>query len=620
MQDFYLFYRISNMVMMMSRKVPEEIVKQITANNDIVDIVSQHVKLSRRGRNYFGLCPFHGEDTPSFSVSPEKQIFHCFGCGKGGNVITFVMEIQSLSFLDALQYLAEQSGDTIPREYTSFQSKQTLSEDEKNILSAYEWSTKLYHHVLKHTKDGSEARIYLENRGFSENAIEHFQIGFSPNKNEFLPTFLKGKGFNLEKLVENGLLSSNDGNSFFDRMLGRVIFPIKNHQGKIVGFGGRSIDPHHEPKYLNSPDSKLFQKGKLLFNFHEARKHIQKFDQVIIFEGFVDVIKAFQSGVVNSVATLGTSLSDHHVNLLKRYASDIVICFDGDLAGKKASYRAANMINQAGLSVRIANLPNEMDPDEYINKYGGEKFRENIIARAESFVNFSLNFLKNDYNLSINHERLQYVEKALDIIAKVDHAVERDLYLKELEESFGFNRATLEEEITKRRRIMTRNKDKHKFDNKKIPNQIWNTQQKIPHAYEKAERELIAHMLQDPYLAERVQNQIGASFNIEEHQVLVTYLYAFYEEENEPNISRFIERLPDESTKQIVTSLAMLPISESLSNEALEDYLNAIIYEQKINKEINKLQQMLKQAEGENDPKTAAIIGTKIIELKKKSK
>src|SRR5690625_3789946 len=261
------------MVIKLMRKIPEELIDEVTTSKDIVDIVSQNIKLTRRGINYFGLCPFHGEDTPSFSVSPEKQIFHCFGCGKGGNVITFIMEIESLPFVEAVQHLANQKGILIPEQYVNQSEKGDIPSTESDILQAYEWSTKLFHHVLNHTTDGSNALNYLKNRGFTKEAIEQFQVGYSPNKHDFLSTFLKGKGFELDKLAKNGLLSTSDGNSFSDRMFSRVVFPIKNHQGKIVGFGGRSIDSNLEPKYLNSPDSSIFQKGKLLFNFYEARKH-----------------------------------------------------------------------------------------------------------------------------------------------------------------------------------------------------------------------------------------------------------------------------------------------------------------------------------------------------------
>ncbi|GEL78306.1 DNA primase [Tenuibacillus multivorans] len=604
----------------MVNKISQETIDQITDNNNIVDVISEYIKLTKRGRNYFGLCPFHGEDTPSFSVSPEKQIFHCFGCGKGGNVASFMMEIEQISFTEALKKLADKSGDQLPQEWLSQNQDRQYSSDQHDVLQAYEWSTKLFHHVLKHTKDGKDALNYLKNRGFSEEAIEHFQLGFSPRKDQFLAKFLQGKGFKPEKLQEYGLINSRDGNTFFDRFQGRVIFPIHNHQGKVVGYGGRSMVDDEQPKYLNSPESTLFQKGKILYNFHQARKHFQKSNTVVLFEGYADVIKAHQAGVYHAVATMGTSLSDTHVKILKQYVDEVIICFDGDKAGKNASYRTANMLKKAGLNARIANVPNEMDPDEYIEKFGSEPFRKQVIESAESYVAFALQYIKKDYNLNVDHDRVQYVEKSLDIIATVNQAVERDFHLKELEETFNLDRNTLNQEIEIRRRIMRRTKDNDihvRKSNVHQPN--WNQNQKIYSAYENAERHLIAHMLQDAYISNRVQQRLGSVFNIEEHQVLVTYLYAYYEEGNEPNVSRLIERLPEDSIKQLATELAVLPINESLNDQELEDYFIAIQKEHEWSKEIRKLKQMLKQAEKENDPQSAARIGMKIIELKKNS-
>lgn len=603
----------------MADRIPQETIDQITKNNNIVDVISDYIKLTKKGRNYFGLCPFHGEDTPSFSVSPEKQIYHCFGCGKGGNVTSFIMEIENLSFIEALKHLASKSGDSFPEEWVNRQQTSNYSSEEQSVLDAYEWSNKLFHHVLKHTKDGKDALNYVKNRGFSDAAIEEFQIGYSPNKSQFLSAFLKGKGFTLENLAQYGLLSSRDGNSFFDRFQGRVIFPIHNHQGKIVGYGGRSIEDHVEPKYLNSPESKLFQKGKLLYNFHKARRYFQKLNQVVLFEGYADVIKAYQAGVNNSVATMGTSLSETHAKILSHYVDEVIICYDGDSPGREASYKTAKIIKKAGMNARVANVPNEMDPDDYFELHGPEAF-QNLIQSAESYVSFALQYIKKNFNLNTDHDRIQYVEKALDIIATVDQAVERDFYLNDLEETFKLDRATLLQEIDNRRRIMQRSKehDNH-VKNKSIEHNKWNKPQKLYSAYQNAERHLIAHMLQDAYVADRVQNRLGASFNIEDHQVLVTYLYAYYEEGNEPNVSRFVERLNDESIKHLAAELALIPINEEMSDQELDDYIRAVKREGESSHELRTLKQMLKQAEKENDHQSAAKIGMKIIELKKRN-
>ncbi len=605
--------------MKMANRIPQETIDQIINNNNIVDVISDYIKLTKKGRNYFGLCPFHGEDTPSFSVSPEKQIFHCFGCGKGGNVTSFIMEIENLSFIEAIKHLADKSGDSLPDEWLNRQQGPAYSNEDQSVLKAYEWSNKLFHHVLKHTKDGKDALNYLKNRGFSEEAIEHFQIGYSPRKDQFLSTFLKGKGFEVENLVQYGLLSSRDGNTFFDRFQGRVIFPIHNHQGKIIGYGGRSIQDDIQPKYLNSSESKFFHKGKILYNFHQARRHFQKLNQVVLFEGYADVIKAYQAGVYHAVATMGTSLSDTHVKILKQYVDEVIICFDGDSPGKEASYKSAKLVNDAGMNARVANVPNEMDPDEYFEKHGSEAFQK-LIQSAESYVAFSLQYIKKNYNLNTDHDRVQYVEKALDIIATVNQAVERDFYLNELEETFKLDRSTLLQEIDSRRRIMRRSKDNDNHVKKKsFEHNNWNKPQKLFSAYQNAERHLIAHMLQDPYIADRVQNRLGASFNLEDHQVLVTYLYAYYEEGNEPNVSRFVERLNDGSIKQLAVELALMPINDELSEQELDDYIHVIKKERDSSPELRTLKQMLKQAEKENDHQSAARIGMKIIELKKKN-
>lgn len=286
-------------------KVPEEVIDRLLSTSDIVDVISEYIQLTKKGRNFFGLCPFHGENTPSFSVSQEKQIFHCFGCGKGGNALRFLMEIESIHFTEAIQLLARKSGEEISGEWFIQPQESYYSEEQEGVLQAYDWSAKLFHHVLKHTSDGKAGLNYLKKRGFEPETIEEFQLGFSPDRNEFLAAFLKGKGYKLEQLAEYGLIQSNNQGSYYDRFQDRVIFPIKNHQGKIIAFGGRAFKEHQEPKYLNSPESKLFHKGRVLYNFHLARKHFQKEKEVILFEGYMDVIKAYQAGVYNAVCHFG---------------------------------------------------------------------------------------------------------------------------------------------------------------------------------------------------------------------------------------------------------------------------------------------------------------------------
>src|SRR5699024_5846232 len=345
------------MVVQMPYKIPDDIIEKIRKSNDIVEVVGEYVQLKKQGRNFFGLCPFHGEKTPSFSVTPEKQIFHCFGCGKGGNVITFLMEMEDYSFYEALAFLANRAGVEIPEAFS--QKGQVNSGEYSDILSAHNWLAKLYHHLLKHAKDGEEGYQYIKDRAIRDETIDVFQLGFAPNVKDFTAEFLAKKGFHRQELVKAGLLSIQEDNSVTDRFRGRVIFPIRNHLGKTIAFAGRSMT-NHDPKYLNSPEYELFQKGKMLYNFDLAKKHIRKKNEAVLFEGYMDVISAWQAGVKNGVATMGTSLTEFQARLLRRYVDTIILCYDADRAGQDATYKAAKLLRQAGCRVKVANLKDNL--------------------------------------------------------------------------------------------------------------------------------------------------------------------------------------------------------------------------------------------------------------------
>ena len=371
----------------MYAEISEDIIERIRSENDIVDVVEEYVSLKKQGRNYFGLCPFHGEKSPSFSVTKEKQIFHCFGCGKGGNVITFLMEIESLNFLEAVRILADKVNISLPEQHNSYRQSRAVSEETENILSAYDWLTKYYYHLLKYSDDGKIGKQYLLDRGITEDTLDAFQLGYATTNSDFTVEFLLKKGFHQQSLVKAGLLSTRNNQEFTDVFRGRIIFPIRNHLGRVVAFGGRAFQGE-EPKYLNSPEHELFQKGNILYNFDAAKKHIRKTKEAVIFEGYMDVLAAHQAKVVNGVATLGTALTTNQAKLLQRYVDTVVICYDADQAGIHASYQAAVLLRQHGCEVKIANMPDKMDPDEYIKAYGGNNFKEQVIDRSDSFFQF----------------------------------------------------------------------------------------------------------------------------------------------------------------------------------------------------------------------------------------
>ncbi|WP_090871496.1 DNA primase [Oceanobacillus limi] len=601
----------------MSNQIPEDVIEDIRKSNDIVDVIGEYVQLKKQGRNYFGLCPFHGEKTPSFSVTQEKQIFHCFGCGKGGNVVSFIMEIESFSFFEAIKHLADRSGVSLPE--TAVQRDSTLSQESQSMLSAYDWLTKLYHHLLRYTKDGKDGYRYFRDRGITDETIDTFQLGFAPNIKDFTATFLEKKGFHQQLLIKSGILTLKDDDSVSDRFRGRVIYPIRNHLGKTVAFGGRTITDQG-PKYLNSSESELFHKGRILYNFDLAKKHIRKTNEVILFEGQMDVISSYQAGINNVVATMGTALTESQAKLLRRYVDKVIICYDADHAGIEATYKAATLLQSVGCQVKIARMNNGMDPDEFIRENGADSFRTEVIETSDTFLTFYMNYLKKDYNLSLEGDRIQYIEMVIKELAKIDSPIEREYYVKELSNEYGLMMDTLLEQVHTYREKSSSPKDKSTKERytKKVQNQY--QKRKLLPAYHNAERKLLAYMLQDRTITDKVQEELGASFNIDEHKIIATHLYAYYEEGLPVDVSLFVERLTDEKLKHLVIELAMLPVYEEISDAEINDYIRIIRSQSSEVASIKQLKDEQRLAEQQQDPIKAAQIAMQIIELKKQVK
>ncbi len=604
----------------MVERISDQLVEEIRSSIDIVDVVGEYVQLKKQGRNYFGLCPFHSENTPSFSVTQDKQIFHCFGCGKGGNVYTFIMEMEGYSFGQALRLLAEKAGKQLPQISTSSESNQ--SDEANQILEAYQWLSKLYHHLLYHSKDGKDGLKYLKERGFTDQTIEKFQLGFSPHAKEFIAEFLEKKGYHRQTMVKAGLLAVNDRDEYYDRFQGRIIFPIRNHIGKCIGFGGRTIT-HQEPKYLNSAESSLFQKGKLFYNFDLARSSIRKEGVAVLFEGYADVIAAYQADVSNGIATLGTSLTDTQARLLRRYVDTVLLCYDGDDAGLEATYKASQLLMKYGCNVKIAALPYGLDPDDFIKDYGADKFKNDVIEAGKTYMAFMIDYLKKDFKLHQEGDRIQYIERVMDEIAKLEKPIEREYYMNELVNEYNISMEVLTEELKSRMR--TNNKaipDKHSQTGhtKEINQQKSRKRKKLLPAYVNAERQLLKYMLQDHTIAEQVRNDLGVSFNIDDHKVIATYLYGFYENGHEANVSQFLASFEDGAIRKLVVELSMDFMEWEISEQEIDDYIRLIKSEQDENQRIKELIQLQKNAERQNDPIKAAELAMEILRIKKEMK
>ncbi|WP_077618837.1 DNA primase [Bacillus sinesaloumensis] len=599
----------------MGYRIPEETIEKIRSSVDIVDVISEYVQLKKQGRNYFGLCPFHGENTPSFSVAPDKQIFHCFGCGAGGNVFSFLMDLEGYSFSEAASTLAKKANIDL----SDFEQPSAVAEkntDVSKMQEAHELLKKFYHHLLLNTKEGERALEYLTNRGFTREIIEKFEIGYSLDSWDFATKFLQKRGFRPEMMERAGLLvKKEDTGTFFDRFRNRIMFPIWDHQGKTIAFSGRVLDKGQEPKYLNSPETLIFNKSKTLYNFHQARLAIRKQQQVVLFEGFADVIAADTADVPNAIGTMGTSLTDEHVKIIRRNVESVVICYDSDNAGLEAALRASTMLTNAGCYVRISTMPNGMDPDDYIKKYGAEKFKNDVIGASLTIMAFKMQYLRRGKNLQDEGERIRYIEDVLKEISSLEKAVERDHYLRQLSSEFSISLDAL-----KQQQLQYYKSERKKRDN--FSENRNNTKAKptvskhLLKAYHNAERYLIAYMLRDREIADKVQDQLQAEFNIEEHRAILMYLYAFYEEGHEPDISTFLTRIQDENIKRIVTDIAMMSIEEEVTDSVLSDYIKQVLNHKKMSMIKEKESEQL-DAERSRDYLKAATIANEIIQMKK---
>lgn len=602
----------------MAERIAEEKVNEIRQAVDIVDVIGDYIQLNKQGRNYFGLCPFHGENTPSFSVSPEKQIYHCFGCGAGGNAFSFLMELEGYSFQEAALKLAEKGNVKLEIDPSSVASAKSMPVDLQQMMEAHELLRKFYHHLLVNTKDGQHALEYLLNRGFSMESIEKFQIGYSLKSWDFVFKFLTKRKFPADIMERAGLIikREKDGN-YFDRFRDRIMFPISDRNGNTIAFSGRSLGDD-EPKYLNSPETAIFNKSKTLYNFHLARPQIKKMQRAVLFEGFADVIAADRAGIRNGVGTMGTALTEEHVASIRRTAQSITICYDSDKAGIEAAYRAANLLADAGCPVRVALMPDGYDPDDYINEYGEEKFRNEVIDSSVTFMAFKLLYLRRGKRLQNEGDRLLYIEEVLREISRLDKAVERDHYLRQLSSEFSLSLEALKEQ---QKQVYYAEKRKNqqgqgRYESQKKPHVPRQADQLKP-AYHTAERRLIAHMLRDSDIAFRVQDMLqGNTFNIDEHQAILTYLLGFYENGHSPESSAFINFIKDEKLKRIVVDIEMMSINDEIGDQELTDYIKQVLNYQKMLK-IKEKRNEEKEAERQKDYAKAALIAMEIIQLRK---
>lgn len=427
---------------------PDELIEEIRLRNDIVDVVSEYVKLDRKGSNNFGLCPFHKEKTPSFCVSETKQIFNCFGCGKGGNVIQFVMLSENLDFVEAVKHLAERAKIDLP-ESDDKEDKQKASL--KKELQKINTETARFYYSNLTSENGKAAREYLEKRGLKENNIKKFGLGYAGAEWDSLFKFLLEKGFKQDVIEQSGLILKNKNGGFYDRFRNRLMFPIFDVRGIVIAFGGRVLDDSL-PKYMNSPETPVYHKGKNLYALNLAKNSGD--NRIIVVEGYMDVISLHINGISNAVASLGTALTESQGRLLKKYAEEIIISYDADTAGQAATMRGLDLLHQIGCNVKVLVIPEGKDPDDFIRKNGPQKFRD-LVDRSVSLLEYKAGMLKSKIDTKTTEGKIKFLNKVADMLSAIDNNLEREMYIKSLSRQYDISEEAMYAEIYKRTRPRT---------------------------------------------------------------------------------------------------------------------------------------------------------------------
>lgn len=565
--------------------ISNDVMNEIRNKTDIVDVISKYITLTKRGKNYFGVCPFHDDHSPSMSVSPEKQIYTCFSCGASGNVFTFVSDFEKISFAQAVRLLGEKVGISVG-------GISNFSEKKDEYFEIYELANKFYQNSL-FTNLGKNAIEYLKKRNIDKETIKKFGIGLSIQKVS-LTDYLKNKKYDIDKLINIGI-TNDQGNDIF---INRIMFPIYDLSGNPVAFSGRIYNTKDTSKYVNTKETDKFKKGKLLYNYHIAKEHLKKNDSIIIMEGQMDVIRASTIGINNCIATMGTALTKDHKNIIKNMTNNIVLCFDGDEAGEKATVNAIELLEDTNIDIKVVRLPNNMDPDEYILKEGKDSFFAQI-KNAINLIDYKMELLKKNKDFGNIKDVSSYINSVLKELINEKDDITIELNLKKLSDNFNIDYKTI------------KNKYNNLVKNKKeIKREI--KPKKTYDKYRMAENYLIYYMIRDEKVLNMVENKVGyfPTKNIRELSNEIIYYFHKY---GIINIADFISYISDraEILKTFQDIIAM-DIKDEFQIQEIEDYI-FVINDYHKEMRINNLNKKLKE---EKDPLKQAEISMEIMKIR----
>ena len=565
--------------------ITNEIVNEIRAKTDIVSIISAYLPLTKKGKNYFGVCPFHDDHSPSMSVSPDKQIYTCFSCGASGNVFNFVSSYEHITYYEAVKLLGERLGYNI----------NTSPKEKKDDISyeIYDKACKFYQNNINTTL-GKNAIEYLHSRQINDELINKFKIGLSMTKVS-LTEYLLGSGYELNKLINIGLTNEQTKDIF----LNRIMFPLFDLKGNVVAFSGRIYNTKDGSKYVNTKETNIFKKGTMLYNYHNAREHLKVNDTIIVMEGFMDVIRAYSIGVVSCVATMGTALTKQNALNLKKMATNIILCFDGDKAGEEATTKAIKIFEEIDVVPKVVRLEDNLDPDEYILSRGKESFLAKI-NNPISTLEFKMNIYKGNKNFTDVEEISKYIHEALKELSKLDDELLKELTIKKLEKEYGVGYDVLKKKLQSFEVIKP----------KDLPKAV--IKPKSYGKYETAQRNLLYYMIKEKEVLEYVEEKLSY-FPNDNLRFLANEIFTFYHKYGILVVADFITSLVnEEELYKIFQEIISMNLKEKYTKEEIDDYIYLINEYPKKNK-INKLEEELRK---EPDPIKKAQILSKIMEIK----
>ncbi len=579
----------------------DDLIEEIRSRNDIVDVISSYVKLKKQGATYFGLCPFHNEKSPSFSVTPGKQMYYCFGCGEGGNVYSFIMKYENYSFVEAVKMLADRAGITLPEaEYSEEERKR--ADLRANLLEINKKAAMYFHHQLKSEK-GKIGLKYFNERGLDNETIVRFGLGYSTKTSNDLYQYMKTFGYSDDILKESGLFSFSEKGTY-DKFWNRVMFPILDINSRVIGFGGRVMG-EGEPKYLNSPETKIFEKSRNLYGMNFAR--ISRKPYLLICEGYMDVIALHRVGFTNAVAALGTAFTDQHAMLIKRYVKEVVLTFDSDGAGRKAALRAIPILKRAGIAMKVLDMTPYKDPDEFIKNLGADEYQKRIDNAMNSFI-FEIKMMREQYDLDDPHAKAEFYNNVANKLLEFPDELERNVYIEAVSKEFMIPFESLDKMVKKLALSYSGEGYTDRYNenevNEEIERDLKKSKKHLEDGVKQAQKILLTWLIEDENIYGKIKDIISEKDFVEPLYYMVAKMLFEQLESGAINPAKILNQFTEEDEHREAAELFNTSLREEMSSQEKEKALNDTVYKVKKNsldyasrnaKEVSELQEIINE-------------------------